>query len=76
MRRFVEIAFAAFLAAGCAAKPSPAEMWLTTPDETQKLAPQRPQTPVGPASGDEAIKIDSSRHFQKMHGFGAAITDA
>lgn len=51
-------------------------MWITTADEKQKLAPEAPQNPVGRASGDEAIAIDTSRHFQKMHGFGAAITDA
>jgi glucosylceramidase len=51
-------------------------MWLTTPDETQKLTPQRLQPAAGPASGDETITIDTTRHFQKMHGFGAAITDA
>jgi glucosylceramidase len=51
-------------------------MWLTTADETQKLNPQPAQVPVGRASGDEAVTIDTSRHFQKMHGFGAAMTDA
>ena len=51
-------------------------MWLTTADETQKLAPQPLQAPAGRAAGDEAVTIDTTRHFQKMHGFGAAITDA
>jgi glucosylceramidase len=51
-------------------------MWLTTADQSQKLAEQPAQTAVGPASGDEAITIDTSKHFQKMHGFGAAMTDA
>ena len=76
MKRIVPLLLSALLAAGCAAKPSPAEMWITTADEKQKLAPEAPQNPVGRASGDEAIAIDTSRHFQKMHGFGAAITDA
>ena len=51
-------------------------MWLTTADESQKLAPQSLQPSAGQASGDETVTIDTSRHFQKMHGFGAAITDA
>ena len=51
-------------------------MWLTTADETQKLAPQPAQQALGPALGDEAIAIDTTQHFQKMHGFGAAMTDA
>jgi glucosylceramidase len=51
-------------------------MWLTTADQTQKLAPQRAQQAAGPAKGDETITIDTSKHFQKMHGFGAAMTDA
>ena len=56
--------------------PRPAEMWLTTADETQKLAPQPALAPVGPAAGNEAVAIDPARHFQRMHGFGAAMTDA
>jgi glucosylceramidase len=51
-------------------------MWLTTADETQKLAPQPLQQRAGPAAGDETVTIDTSKHFQKMHGFGAAMTDA
>ena len=51
-------------------------MWVTSADETKKLAPQPPQQALGPAAGDEAISIDTSKHFQKVHGFGAAMTDA
>jgi glucosylceramidase len=51
-------------------------MWVTSGDESQKLAPQALPAAAGPAKGDEAVTIDTSRHFQKMHGFGAAITDA
>jgi glucosylceramidase len=75
--------FALFLSlavAGCATLPqqssSAASMWLTTADQTQKLAPQAEQQQVGGAAGDEAVTIDTSQHFQKMHGFGAAMTDA
>jgi glucosylceramidase len=78
--RLAAIALAALLAAGGAtvraAAPAPAEMWLTTADETQKLAPQAMVRAVGAASGDEAVTIDTSRRFQKMQGFGAAMTDA
>ena len=79
MRRFAAAALIAGLAAGCAtARPSSvhAKIWLTTADETQKLAPQPMSRAMGPVSGDEAIAIDTSRRFQKMHGFGAAMTDA
>ena len=51
-------------------------MWLTTADQSQKLAVQPTRDAIGPASGDETITIDTSKHFQKMHGFGAAMTDA
>ena len=51
-------------------------MWLTTADGTRKLAPQPLQQRVGRSRGDEAITIDTSQRFQKVHGFGAAMTDA
>ena len=77
MRALAAIAFAALLATGCSrTSPAPAEMWLTTADEIQKLAPQPAQKPVGAAAGGEMVAIDTSKHFQKMQGFGAAMTDA
>jgi glucosylceramidase len=51
-------------------------MWLTRADESQKLALQKLQPRLGSASGHEDLAIDSSRHFQKMQGFGAAMTDS
>src|SRR4051812_43238352 len=51
-------------------------MWLTTADEAEKLAPQPSPQSSGAAKGDEAVTIDTSKHFQKMQGFGAAMTDA
>jgi len=51
-------------------------MWVTTADETQKLALQTPVRAAGAATGRETVTIDSSKHFQRMHGFGAAMTDA
>jgi glucosylceramidase len=58
------------------APPATADVWLTTTDEAQKLAPQPAAASSGQATGDEAISIDTSRRFQKVHGFGAAMTDA
>lgn len=80
MRRSATFIFSAFVAVGCAtARPATlpsAQMWLTTADQTQKLQPKPVQRQTGRASGDEAVTIDTSKHFQKMHGFGAAMTDA
>ena len=79
MKKFAAIISSALLFAGCATvRPAPvaAGMWLTTADETHKLAPQPLKSAVGPVAGDETITIDTSKHFQKMHGFGAAMTDA
>lgn len=56
--------------------PRQAEMWVTTADETWKLAPQLPIATSGAARGDEAVTIDSTQHFQRIQGFGAAMTDA
>jgi len=79
LKRFAALISLALLA-GCATVPASgpagAEVWLTTADETQKLAPQPALVAVGPASGDEAISIDSSSRFQQIQGFGAAMTDA
>jgi len=59
------------------AAPAPAaRMWLTTADQKQKLAPQPLVKAAGRARGDETVIIDSSRRFQRMQGFGAAMTDA
>jgi glucosylceramidase len=51
-------------------------MWLTTGDEAQKLSPQPLQPATSLATGDENVTIDTTKHFQKMRGFGAAMTDA
>jgi len=70
----------ALVLAGCTsiqlAPPGPAQVWVTSADETLKLAAQPLAQPLGPASGSEDIAIDSSKHFQNVHGFGAAMTDA
>lgn len=79
--RSVAMGLALLLFAGACATakpivPSSAEMWLTTADQKQKLAPQPRQRAMGRAVGNESVTIDTSRHFQKMHGFGAAMTDS
>ena len=57
--------------------PRPAEMWLTTADETQKLAPQPILAPLSARPwATKRSAIDTAQHFQQMHGFGAAMTDA
>jgi glucosylceramidase len=56
--------------------PERAEVWVTTADETQKLAPQPPIATGGAATGDEIVTIDSTQRFQRIQGFGAAMTDA
>jgi len=66
---------AAVPTAGYAA-PSRAAIWLTTADEKHKLDFQARVASSGRAKGDEALTIDTSKRFQKMHGFGAAMTDA
>ncbi len=80
MRRLAASVFTTMLLAGCATvgtpPATPAEMWLTTADGAQRVAPQQLQQSVGAASGSEAVTIDTAEHFQKMHGFGAAMTDA
>ena len=72
----IAIALSAGVASIASAAHPRAAMWLTTADAKQKLAPQPSVTVSGAAKGDEAVEIDSSKHFQKVHGFGAAITDA
>jgi glucosylceramidase len=75
VRRLLAATILFVLAATAHAVP-PARMWLTTADETRKLAPQPMVKSSGTAKGDETVAIDSSKRFQRMHGFGAAMTDA
>jgi glucosylceramidase len=80
MKRLAAALVSLALTASCATLPAPtpaiAEVWLTTADETLKLAPQPALAPAGAAAGDEAVTIDSSQRFQRMQGWGAAMTDA
>jgi glucosylceramidase len=74
-RRLAALAWLA-LTTPLSAAPPTARMWLTTADETRKLAPQPMVKSTGAAKGDETISISSAKRFQKMQGFGAAMTDA
>lgn len=59
-----------------AAAPPRANWWLTTADEAHKLERQPTIMATTPAAGAIVIRIDSTRRFQSITGFGAAITDA
>jgi len=78
--RFALAIFGLVLTTACttlpSATPGTAEVWLTTTDQTQKLAPQPGAGSSGPSTGGEMVSIDTSRRFQTVHGFGAAMTDA
>jgi glucosylceramidase len=78
--RFCLLGLIGALTAGCTSiqmvPGTQAEMWVTTADESQKLAPQPPLAAAGSVIGDEAIRIDTTQHFQRVQGFGAAMTDA
>ena len=76
MRRAAAIPAACLLFAGCSTPPPTAQIWVTTADQSLKLSAGPAMEPVGPAQGDETVIIDTARRFQKMHGFGAAMTDA
>jgi glucosylceramidase len=69
----LSLALCASIAGAAAPK---AKVWLTTADETRKLAVQSSVPAVGPATGEEAVSIDAAKRFQRMQGFGAAMTDA
>ena len=56
------------------AQAAPVRAWLTTPDQQHLLAPSAVSAPGAP--GDGVIRIDPTRQFQRMAGFGAAITEA
>jgi glucosylceramidase len=72
--KLLTITLAALIAAGCSTPK--AQIWLTTADQKHKLEPQKDVASAGKAKGDETIVIDTSKHFQTIQGFGAAMTDA
>jgi glucosylceramidase len=73
MKRLAIMLLGALFAAGCAPK---AQMWLTTADQKHKLERQDDISTAGKAKGDETIVTDTSKRFQTIQGFGAAMTDA
>lgn len=56
------------------AHADPVRAWLTTPDQQHLLAPSAVTAPA--ARPDGVIRIDPKQQFQRMAGFGAAITEA
>ncbi|MBT9456852.1 MAG: glycosyl hydrolase [Burkholderiaceae bacterium] len=64
------------LAGGSAVAGPAVQSWLTTSDQTRLLAPQ-PVSRFAPGKPLAlSIDVDSSRRYQSMIGFGAALTDA
>ncbi|MDQ0249383.1 glucosylceramidase [Sphingomonas kyeonggiensis] len=73
MRLLPALALLAATAAAPAPRPQ-VEVWLTLPDKSALLARQAPVPLERGATG--AIAVDPAKRYQKMVGFGAAITDA
>lgn len=77
--RKIAAALALVALTGCATLPADggnqARWWLTTADESQKLAEQ-PALVAGADASGTVITIDPSRQYQEIVGFGASITDA
>ncbi|PSJ39143.1 glycosyl hydrolase [Sphingomonas deserti] len=77
-RRSIAGALLVGAASAAAAAPrgaSEVESWLTTPDGTARLS-ERPRIVLQPGSPAGAIRVDRTRRYQEMVGFGAAISDA
>lgn len=70
------LAACAYASARNPADPVPVEVWLTTADHVKVLSPEAPPR-FGSGSGQaRMIEVDADRRYQRMIGFGAAITDA
>lgn len=76
---------AGLLAATLTLGPAPARAgdpgirgWMTTADGKQRLAPMSGLGGISSAQKSDTveIRVDTKRRFQRMEGFGAAITDA
>lgn len=63
------------LTAAAPARDDMVEVWLTTADRSALLAEQ-PKLRLEPGSAPNAIAVDPATRYQRMVGFGAAITDA
>src|SRR5437660_1794311 len=58
--------------------PPVVHMWLTTLDRQDKLTAQTPivlQSGQASPASDTLIAVDPTQHFQRITGFGAALTD-
>ena len=53
-----------------------ARVWVTTPDGSQKMAPQALVAFEDGGSDDLTVTVDPTREYQTMRGFGASITDS
>lgn len=62
------------------AAPATARVWATTADGTDKLTPLAPAdfgtAPADAPSSTPVVVVDPTLTYQKMRGFGGAITDA
>ena len=68
------------LAVGASASASPApvtaHVWVTTPDGTDKLTALAPATFGSAMPSAPTIVVDPTLTYQRMQGFGGAITDS
>jgi glucosylceramidase len=53
-----------------------ARVWVTTVDRSQQLTEAAPVTFAGGTSAAPTIVVDPDRAYQRMDGFGAALTDS
>jgi glucosylceramidase len=79
MKHFTALLAVAPLLVACAGltpTSKPVQVWLTTGDKTQLLAPQAPLAFDDQGAAAAHIEVDAARRFQTIAGFGASITDA
>jgi glucosylceramidase len=76
---------AGLLLAACALPPAPptqarpprsVQAWLSTGDRSQLLAPQAAQQLAQADADGQLVEVDTHQRYQRMLGFGAAMTDA
>jgi glucosylceramidase len=74
----VAAASATTLAVSASAAPAPvtAHVWVTTPDGTDKLTPMAPVSFGSATPSAPTIVVDPTLTYQRMQGFGGAITDS
>ncbi len=67
-----KLLLAAVAACAFGANAAPVRAFLTTGDQQHLLSPSKVEAP---AKADAVIRIDPQRQYQRMAGFGAAITE-